>query len=402
MTVSAHGPVRDIVKTSRPRVLQVITDSFSAFEFVAPLAQFLKERGVDVVIACSGRVYSDADSFVDRLRAVGLDVRDIDIPRSIAPERDVLAFAHLVQLMRSEQFDIVHTHLAKAGFVGRFAARWCGTPCVHTVYDYAFFDATGAKRAVYLQMERLAAKMCRRILFISENERDISLRYRVGRPADLKLMGFGIDLSAFDPSGIDSNAVREIRARHGISESALVAGTVGRLVPRKGVDVFLRAGAALLSRDPRYHLLVVGGGPVEAQLHDLAASLGIAKRVTFAGFAEPADVPRLMAAMDVFCLATRREGYGMVCAEAAAMERPVVASDISPVNRLVFDGETGYLVPVDDAPGFATAMDRLLADSSLRQRMGEHGARFTRANCDMRSRFDLVLKTYEELAPGFG
>ncbi|MGI8554555.1 MAG: glycosyltransferase family 4 protein, partial [Dehalococcoidia bacterium] len=366
-----------LVPRRPPRVLQIITDSFSAAEFVAPLVRYAAARGIESVIACSGGCWTDAHSFVEPLRSQHFDVREVAMPRQIAPIADLTAFWSLNRLLRSERFDLVHTHLATAGILGRLAAKLQGLPVVHSVHDYAFVEATGSSRMLYYLAERLTASLSDRMLFVSEHERQISIARRIGRPDRLLTTGWGVQIDRYTPAEAVSARSSAIARRYGLPPEALVLGTVARLIPRKGIDILLRAMAILAPRFSTLHLLIVGGGPLHAPLARLVAELGLNGRVTFTGFIDdPDEMPALYASMDIFCLPTRREGYGMAVAEAAAMGKPVIASDIPPVNSLVVPGVTGLLVPVDRPAALAAAVAQLLEDEPRRRAMGAQGRRF--------------------------
>jgi glycosyltransferase involved in cell wall biosynthesis len=348
------------------------------------------------VIACSGKTYADAHPYVDEMRADGLDVKDILIPRSIEPVADVGAFRQMGRLIAREKPDLVHTHLAKAGIIGRLAARRSGVPSVHTVYDYAFVDESGLRRRLYLEAERRAARWTRRILFISSTERDISEAEKIGEPAQLVTMGFGVDLERFAPDRVDRECVAAERRELGIGPESIVVGTVARLVARKQVDMLMRVVADLRRSRPALRLLIVGGGPLEQELRGLARDLGIEADTTFTGFVDDeARMPQLYAAMDVFCLLSRREGYGMAAAEAGAMGKAAVALDIAPVNQVVREGETGFLVR--DASSAASRLAALVDDPALRARMGSAGQMHVQRECNLRDRFELVLDVYRDV-----
>ena len=330
------------------------------------------------------------------MRATGLDVRDIRIPRSIEPAGDLRAARAVRTLIREQRPDLVHTHLAKAGFIGRWAAARAGVPCVHTVYDYAFVDESGFRRWAYLWLERRAARWTQKILFISDAERRISESHGIGSPNKLVTMGFGVDLERFDPDRLDAGVVAATRRALGIPTGSIVIGTVARLVARKQVDKLIEAFAVLRKSRPAVHLLVVGGGPLGPELRQLADRLDVGQHTTFTGFVDDEErMSLLYAAMDVFCLLSRREGYGMAAAEAGAMGKPAVVLDISPVNEIVRDGETGFLVS-----GVEPAVERLgslVDDVDQTTRMGNAARQHVRSACNLRDRFRVVLDVYDQV-----
>jgi glycosyltransferase involved in cell wall biosynthesis len=374
----------------------VVTDSFSAFEFVAPIVRHAEREGISSTIVCSGREYADAHSFIEQIRDLGIDVRDVEIPReAIAPVRDIRAVVQVSRILRRGQYDLVHTRLGKAGVVGRIAARLAGVPAVHTVDDFAFVEASGVRRAVYLGLEKAMARLTEAIMFVSESEHRIAIRHHIGRPDRRIVVGHGVDLELYDSGTVDLARIERLRARHGISTDRPVVGGIGRLVQRKGWDAFLAAAPTVLEQCPEAQFLVAGGGPMEQELRHSVVELGIDDSVVFAGFVDDqADMPCLYAMMDVFCLPSTREGFGMVFAEAGAMGKPVVACDIEPVNGIVMDGESGILVPLRDPVALATAILRLLADPGTAVRMGARGRERVVAEFDLSARHGRVTDVY--------
>ena len=150
-------------------------------------------------------------------------------------------------------------------------------------------------------------------------------------------------------------------------------GTAATLHPRKGLDVLLRAAALLSRKDVDFHLLLAGTGPAEGELKELARRLDLEGRVFFPGRVEPSE--RIYAALDVFCLPSRKEGLGVAALEAMASGLPVAASRVGGLAESVVEGETGFLVPPGDQGALGQALERLLSDPPLRRRMGLAGAR---------------------------
>jgi glycosyltransferase involved in cell wall biosynthesis len=381
------------------RVLHVVTDSYSAFAFVAPIIKHAETEGMTSTMVCSGRKYADAHPFVAQIRALGIDVRDLEIAReAFAPVKDVRALFNLVRMLHGGEYDLVHTRLSKAGTVGRIAARIARVPAVHTVDDFAFVEASGVRRAVYLGLERAMSLLTEHTMFVSENERRIAVEHRIGRPGRQTVIGHGVDLELFDPARIDGRRLADLRRRHGIDEGRPVVGGVARLVPRKGWETWLAAVPGVLDEYPDAQFLVVGGGPLESRLRGLASDLGIGDRVSFTGFVDDQqEMPYFFAMMDIFCVPSIREGFGMVFAEAGAMGKPVVAGDIAPVNEIVRDGETGVLVPPGDHVAVGAAMRRLLADPAGARAMGELGRRRVRAEFDLSTRHHRVTEVYRRV-----
>jgi glycosyltransferase involved in cell wall biosynthesis len=182
----------------------------------------------------------------------------------------------------------------------------------------------------------------------------------------------GIDTERFDPGKYRTER-EAIRADLGLKPGATVIGAVARFVPDKGLDVLLQAVALLVKRFPNLQCLLVGDGPLREDLRKLSRTHALEGRVVFAGYRT--DIPRTLAALDLYMLPTRREGFGVAFAEAMSMEVPVIASRIAPLDEIIADGRTGALAAVGDPEAFVRAAEPLLTDPDLRRRMGQAGRR---------------------------
>ncbi|MEU6888798.1 glycosyltransferase family 4 protein [Streptomyces viridosporus] len=205
----------------------------------------------------------------------------------------------------------------------------------------------------------------------------------------------GVDEKTFHPgSGGD-----EVRARLGLTDRPVVV-CVSRLVPRKGQDTLIRAMPAILAAEPEAVLLIVGGGPYEKDLRDLARQTGVADSVRFTGSVPWEELPAHYGAGDVFAMPcrTRRggldvEGLGIVYLEASATGLPVVAGDSGGAPDAVLDGETGWVVPGGSPDQAADRIVTLLGDAELRCRMGERGRRWV----EEKWRWDLLAEELKKL-----
>ena len=355
-------------------ILEMSTESSVQMTFILPLAQYLRAQGHHVVLACSDDPGEAGQSFVEALRRMGFEVLVIPIERTIAPWADLRATVALYRQLRARRFDVVHVQTAKAGMIGRIAARLARVPViVYTAHAFPFHEYLGASRArLYAFLERLAARLCDAITVDSECVRSRGLAFRVAAPGKIRVVPMGIETERFDPGKY--RAEREaVRAELGVRPGAAVIGAVARFVPDKGLDVLLRAVGSLAKRFPDMQCLLVGDGPLRDELRNLAAGLDLGRRVLFAGYRT--DVPRVLAAMDLYMLPTRREGFGVAFAEAMSMELPVIASRIAPLDEIIIDGRTGRLADAGDPDAFARAAEPLLTQPDLRRWMGQAGRR---------------------------
>lgn len=291
--------------------------------------------------------------------------------REVRGRQDAAALRALVGLMRHVRPHVVHTHTAKAGTLGRVAARLARVPVVvHTYHGHVFHGYfSPARTRLFLAVERLLARWTDCLVTVSETVRRELLVLGIGRPERLRVVPLGLDLDRF----LAADALRGgFRAELGAGTAPLV-GIVARLVPIKAHEVFLAAAAAVARVVPGARFVVVGDGERRPALEALAGELGLAGRVHFAGWRQ--DLDRIYADLDVVVLTSRNEGSPVSLIEAMAAGRPVVATRVGGVPDLVAEGESGRLVAVGDAAGLARAVAELLVDAGARARLGAAGRR---------------------------
>ncbi len=366
MSVAASG-------VKAVRVLEVCTILLTARVFIAPVARYLSVRGYEVAIGCSTANASDGPRSPTMTELKGFSVHHIDIPRTIRPFKDLCACWALYRLIKQFRPTIVHTQTSKAGMIGRFAAYLAGTPIIiHTAHAFPFHvNLHPVMRWVYVLLERWAGRVSDLIMVDTVSVKNEGGRAGVMRdPSHLAVVPMGIDLNKFSPTGREPATLRRTFAWE---PQDLVVGTVARLVPDKGLECFLQMAALVHAARPSTRFLIVGDGPLRADLERQAIALNVHSRVLFAG--HRADIPDLMAVLDVFVLPTLREGFGVVFAEAMAMEKPTVGSRIGPVSEVIEEGVTGHLATPGRPQEFAQYVLQLLEDQSKRRRFGEAGRR---------------------------
>jgi glycosyltransferase involved in cell wall biosynthesis len=285
-------------------------------------------------------------------------LRPVAIPslrREISPLADARALAALVALTRRVRPHIVHTHLAKAGSLGRVAARLAGVPVVvHTFHGTVFSGYFGERASrVYLASERALGHLTTRLVAISPAVRAELLALRVAPAAKIVEIPLGLDLDPF--LAAPSQAVARERLR--LQPDARYVGIAGRLVPVKDVGTFIRAFAIVAAERADVTALIVGDGPEREALERMTVDLGIGGRCRFMGWV--ADMSALYAAVDVMALTSVNEGTPVTLIEAMAAGRTVVATAVGGVPDVVA-ADTGLLVPPGDPAAFAQALLRAL------------------------------------------
>lgn len=347
---------------------------------------------------------SAAGPWTDELEAEG--IRHIEWPhatRAWHPAADARALGELIRIFRRERFDLVHTHTPKPGVMGRIAARIAGVPCVvNTVHGYyAAPQDPWRRRMPVRDAERFAARFSDLELFQSEEDLWWARRERIVRPLQGAYLGNGTDLSKFDPQAVDPEHIKALRRELGIPQSAIVVGTMGRLVAEKGYPQFFEAARIVRAAVPRARFLVIGSGDPEKADRLTAAEIERAgEDVVFTGWRE--DVPELLALMDVFVLASWREGMPRSAIEAAAMGKPLVLTDIRGCREVARDGVEGLLVPPRMTVPLANAIHRLALDARLRRTFGRAARTRAVEQFDERRVCETVVGHYRRLLTAKG
>lgn len=381
--------------SAAPAVLHVITrlDRGGSAEVVLDLVRMLAADGyrVGIVTGLTEDPQEDLDTYSHRY---GVPVfRAPRLLRRISPVNDLAVFFRIRSLIRRFRPDIVHTHTSKAGIIGRFAAWSAGVPrIVHTPHGhifYGYFDSRVTR--LFIIAERIAARVTDRIVTLTRKGLEDHLAVGIGEPGRFTVIPSGTGVARF--TGADGSAVR---AEIGCG-SGTVVGWAGRLAPVKDCATFLRAAAVVAAKHPDLCVLVAGDGEERKHLLTLAEELGIGRNVRFIG--DRRDMPQVLAAMDVFVLSSRNEGFGRVIVEAMAAGTPVVSTAVGGVIEVIEDGVSGVLVPPGNPGRMAGAVLALLADPPARARFRENGLERAK-RFDTRVMVDAYERLYTEVLGG--
>jgi glycosyltransferase involved in cell wall biosynthesis len=328
------------------------------------LAAALADRDhFEPVIVCGPQTGSEG-SLHDEVRRRGVELVIIpELVREVNPLVDARVVPALTRLFREGRFDVVHTNSSKAGIVGRFAARRAGVPMVlHTVHGWPFHDQQRpAVSAVWRSLERHTAPLARQLVVVAETDRAKGLAAGIGRPEQYTTIRSGLELGDY---AADAMVKAEVRRELGLPADCVLIGAINRLSLQKDPLTLLRGVAPLLREQAAARLLLVGDGPLRGDVEREVAALGIASSVVLTGLRR--DVPRLLAAMDVFVLSSQWEGLPRTLLQAVATEVAVVATDADGVRDVVVDGQTGLLVPRAEPRRLHAALASLMVDPGRR------------------------------------
>lgn len=290
--------------------------------------------------------------------------------REIFLQDDLRALIRLVRLIHQEKPDIVHTHTAKAGTLGRLAAKLTSVPIIiHTFHGHVFHSYFGFFRTqFFLWMERLLAKFTDVIITVGEQQRREIISYKIAEPDKIVSVPLGLNLERFINSTAEAG---ELRSELGTSQDSLLVGIVARLVPIKNHVCFLKAARLVLERNDKAWFVVVGDGELRVELESKARDLKIESRVIFMGFQH--NLEKIYAGLDIVTLSSYNEGLPVALIEAMAAGKPVVSTEVGGVRDLILDGNNGLLVPSNDHKALAEAIIYLLRKPDRRAMMGRAG-----------------------------
>jgi len=320
--------------------------------------------------------------------------------RPINPLVDLSALAELYKTIRRFRFDAVHTHGAKDGILGRWAARLARTPAiVHTIHNVSFRASTSRIiNGQYALQERWAARITDRILAVSLVTSSTYLSRGIGRPNQYRTVYSGLDLQRYVDDG---RLAAERRAEMGLpNRPGPWVGWLGRFNPQKDPLTFLRAAQRVAASVPGVQFIVCGDDPLkpslEAKSRALALDLGLASAVHFLGFRR--DVANTLRSVDVVMHSSRYEGMGRLICEALACERPVAATAVDGVVEVIDSGRRGgLLVPPGDPAALAEATVRLLRDKVFAQDLARTGCQWVMQKLAAETMVSEIESVYTEL-----
>lgn len=308
----------------------------------------------------------------DFLEEHGIKARVIPvvIRREISIFRDILALFHLTKLFRRNQFHIIHSIAPKAGLLAMLAGLFAQVPIrLHCFTGQVWVTSGGIRRLFLKLFDRLIAASATNVLADSHSQRDFLVQERIVSAAKITVLASGsvsgVDLERFRPDALIRNTVR---CRWGIPHDAVICLYIGRMKRDKGVFDLARASGRLLAENPGAYMVFIGPDEEGLQQEILTCLGAFRDRVRFEGYTKTPEI--VMAAADILCLPSYREGFGTVVLEAAAVGMPALASRIYGITDAVEDGITGILHAPRDIDEIASKLAVLVKDAELRKGLG--------------------------------
>jgi glycosyltransferase involved in cell wall biosynthesis len=370
-------------------ILFLATVDSHIYYFHIPFMKLLKEMGYCVEVAASNV------GFTGRIEKEGFKVYNIPFSRNPISFSNIKTFFILLRLIREKKYIMLHAHTPVASFVGRIAAKLAGVPhIVYTAHGFHFHEhGSRLKNFVYYRLEKFAGKFTDVIIAINSDDYKVAVDKKMvfnGKVVYIK--GVGVDLEKFSPASISLQKKCKYCNELHIEEKDFVIISIAELIKRKNVIDIIKALRVVNSWGKPVQLLVVGDGPLRAELRNFSACDDLIKdRAFFLG--KRFDIPELLSISDLFVMTSYHEGLPRAIMEAMSMERPIVAYNIRGVRDLVEDGVNGFLVPFGDVKALSEKIKYLLEHPEIAKEMGKKG----REKVEKDFSFDAILPQMEKL-----
>lgn len=337
----------------------------------------IRDHG-DEVLLITGPALGPEGDLLSRGRAGELAIEMLpNLRRAIDPRRDWLASREIQTAIQEFRPDVVHTHSAKGGLLGRRTAWKLGIPAiVHTVHGAPFHPyQPRPAREFFRRCERWASRRCHRMISVADAMTDLMVEADVAPREKFQTIYSGMNVDPF----LEADSSRdEIRSRYGLKREHVVIGKIARLFHLKGHDDLITSAKSVAAKFPNVRFLLVGDGILRDELKQRIEKLGLSEHFVFTGLVPPADVPGCIGAMDALVHTSYREGLARALPQALIGGRPVISYDVDGAREVTITGETGVLVPPRDTSALSEALIRLIANPDERKQMGREGqSRFT-------------------------
>jgi glycosyltransferase involved in cell wall biosynthesis len=333
----------------------------------------LMDQYADDVLLVTGPTSGPEGRLLEQGRGGEVPIREIPhMRRAIHPYHDMLAYRELLAVMREYRPDVVHTHSAKGGLLGRAAAWKLKVPAViHTVHGAPFHPyQPWPARKFFAACERWGAKRCHRLVCVADAMTELMVGERVAPREKFTTVYSGMDVEPFLRAGEYRDKIRE---ELGIAADAIVIGKIARLFHLKGHEYVVEAASEVVRRDSRVVFLLVGDGVLRGGLEGAIKARGLEKNFCFAGLVPPRRIPEYLGGMDILVHASLREGLARALPQALISGVPVVSFDVDGAREVVLSGQTGFLLPPKDVVGLGKALGDLAGDAELRRKYGQTG-----------------------------
>lgn len=334
----------------------------------------IRQHGDEVLLITGPETGPEGD-LLSQGRAGELPIEMLpSLRRSIHPWHDWQAMRAIRSTLRNFKPDVVHTHSAKGGLIGRRVAWKENVPAViHSVHGAPFHPYQSALAYDFFRRcETWAAKHCHHLISVADAMTDQLVDAGVAPREKFTTIYSGMDVQPF----LDANEHREaIRRKYQLSDDHIVIGKIARLFHLKGHEDLITAAVDVVREVPNVRFLLVGDGILRESLTQRIESLGLSEHFVFTGLVPPHEVPPLIGAMDALVHTSYREGLARALSQTLIAGKPVVSYDVDGAREVCIDGVTGFLVSPSDTTSLSASLAKLAADETLRAKMGGEGQR---------------------------
>lgn len=344
----------------RIRVLHVAEAAGGVERYLQTLFKYNDKEQVENILVCSQNYdYKKFEELADRVIV-------LKMAHQINPSSDIKVEKALRKIIKEIKPDIVYAHSSKAGALARIADLGLNNKVIYNPHGWAFnMQQSAKKKEMYKWVEKISAHFCDKIVCISDAEKESALREKICKPSKLQVIYNGIDLEAI------KNTIPKTRAELKIPEDAFVVGMVGRLSKQKAPDIFVKAAKLIKDKIPNAYFLMVGDGELRDQVEEMIHKFDLDSSFLITGWVD--NPTAYMKVMDVGCLLSRWEGFGLVLPEYMACGVPIVATNVDAIPNIIKDGENGLLVAKDNYEACALAVQRIYSDAYLKDKISNIG-----------------------------
>lgn len=332
---------------------------------------------------------------MERIKGSGASVKPIDMSSKF----NFKVILQLVNLIKEQRIDIVHSQGARADFFARLSAKLARVPVVISTVPMPVdgFDVNPIKKFIYIVLNKFSERFVDKFIVVSEALKDVMIERHKVDPQKVAMIYNGIEINEYriDEAGEVIHGKLGLMEEIGLKSDVPVIGVIGRLVWQKGFEYFIEAIPGVLNKFKDAKFLVVGEGLLEEELKAVSKKLKIDDKISFTGFRR--DIKEILATIDIFVIPSLLEGLPMILLEAMGMGKPIVATDIDGIKEVLENGKTGLLVPPRDTVALTDAIVNLLIYRDQAHQMGINARRVVEEKFGVDIMVEKVEDVYEDL-----
>jgi glycosyltransferase involved in cell wall biosynthesis len=320
-----------------------------------------------------------------------------NLVRDVSPLKDLKALGEIYSFLKKNRYDIVHTHTAKGGFIGRISARLAKVPIIiHTLHGTTFGDFLPFyRRKLYIALEKMAISKTDKIISVSRDLINKYIGQKIGYPEKYTVIYSGIDTDRFYEAGkIPETEKIRLKKELGLDPYDITIVNISRLEPRKGHKYFLESASRIIERFPQVKFLIVGDGDYKEVLKKRADEFKLSSNLIFTGSRQ--DIEKVIAISDVSVLTSLWEGLPRVLIQSAAVGKPIVTFEVEGVREIVQNGINGFIVPSRDIETLTERIIFLLEDLEQARNMGIQGREIVGDAWNVENMVNRIDEVYKE------